>query len=48
MVGIKLILTYFFLFLLSIAILIVCRWCDKDGECVLFEVMCDGYCGVKS
>ena len=25
-----------------------CRWCDKDGECVLFEVMCEEYCGVKS
>lgn len=25
-----------------------CRWCNCDGECVLFEVMCDGNCGVKS
>ena len=25
-----------------------CRWCDCKGECVLFEVMCDGCCGVKS
>lgn len=24
-----------------------CRWCNKDGECVLFEVICDEYCGVK-
>lgn len=26
----------------------ICRWCNKEGECVLFEVMCDGNCGVKS
>lgn len=25
-----------------------CRWCNKDGECVLFEVICDGNCGVQS
>lgn len=25
-----------------------CRWCNNQGECVLFEVMCDGCCGVKS
>ena len=26
---------------------LTCRWCNSQGECVLFEVMCDRNCGVK-
>ena len=25
-----------------------CKWCDKDGGCVIFECICDSYCGVKT